>query len=360
MVLVIGLFILVSLIYGFFTSFNNTLFTNNLEYIFTHVLAVLGFGLLLVHFKLGIQQTLIIALLVCFVNLLMGPMVQQFWYNVFTRGFQTSPNDQTLNLNRDSATEGINNVTLGFARISTYCSISVLVALTAVIGRIGLINTFIATVIFNIGWNLSYYLNFHIFFRADITERIIMDDLNGSRVFAFGAGFAITLFLLYQRFAPVRRNANINYTDQFTTMLTLLGSIFTLSFFYFVLDTYTTGNKGYALLNIYFAFSTSIVTSVAVCLIISGIVTLQMVNMAFISGAIQISIIATFIRTPYVAMLVGALAGVVTSLLFIFWFNKVNRDYFRDSKGLLFVYLINVLLCAFFVSPIIIKAYENY
>jgi len=87
--LVFGFFILVGLIYGFFTSFNSSSLTSTtpLEYIFTNVLAVLAFGLLLVHFKFGIQQTLMIAMLVCFVNILMGPMLQQFWYNVFTRGF---------------------------------------------------------------------------------------------------------------------------------------------------------------------------------------------------------------------------------------------------------------------------------
>lgn len=97
----------------------------------------------------------------------------------------------------------------------------------------------------------------------------------------------------------------------------------------------------------------------AVSLIVGGVITLQVINLAFISGAIQISIIATFIQTPYVAMLVGVLSGVVTSILFLFFFEKLNRNYFRDSKGLIFVYLVNVLLCSFFVCPIIIKAYEN-
>ena len=141
--------------------------TTPLEYIFTNVLAVLAFGLLLVHFKFGIQQTLMIAMLVCFVNVLMGPMLQQFWYNVFTRGF-VSNKVIISSLSRHitfSESENINNVTLDFVRVSTFCSISLLVSLTSVIGRIGLINTLITTIIFNIGWNLSYYLNYNIFIK---------------------------------------------------------------------------------------------------------------------------------------------------------------------------------------------------
>lgn len=210
MLLSIAFLILVGLIYGFFTSFRTTAAIPQLEYIFTHVLAILGFGLLLVYFKFAIQQTIVIGLLVCFVNLLMGPMLQQFWYNVFTFGFDSQyqqPNphtDRGLPLNFDSASEHINNVTLGFSRISTFCSISLLVALTSVIGRIGILNTFITTVIFNIGFNLSYYLNFNIYYRSSPAGQLfIMDDLQGSRVFAFGAGFGLALVIFYNRFVKV-------------------------------------------------------------------------------------------------------------------------------------------------------------
>ena len=244
-------------------------------------------------------------------------------------------------------------------RISAFCSISVFVSLTAVIGRIGLINTLITTIVFNVGWNLSYYLNYNIFIKNERNYFVIFDDLQGSRVFGFGAGFGVALIIMYSRFAPLKKERNSQYTDHLSTIFTLLGTIFTLAFLYFVLDTYTIGSKPNALLNIYFAFSTSIISSVAVSLIVGGVVTLEIINLAFLSGAIQISIIGTFILTPYVAMLVGVFSGVITSLLFLFYFDKLNRGYFRDSKGLIFVYLVNVLFCSFFVSPIIIKAYEN-
>lgn len=292
----------------------------------------------------------------------MGPMLQQFWYNVFVKGFFKSDNDQNANfpLNLDAATEHINNITLNFARISTYCSISLLVALTSVIGKIGLINTVITTIVFNIGFNLSYYLNFNIFNKSSPNyQYFIMDDLQGSRVFAFGSGFGLALLLFYNRFVKIERKSNFTYSDNFSSLITLLGTIFTLAFFYFVLDTYVGGPKANALLNIYFSFSASIISSVAISCIFKGVVTFHHINMSIISGAIQISIIATFIKTPYVAMLAGVLGGILTSILSLYFLNKINNKYFRDSKGLIVIYLVNVLVCSFFVCPIVLKAYEN-
>lgn len=124
-----------------------------------------------------------------------------------------------------------------------------------------------------------------------------------------------------------------------------------------MLDTYTIQHKPQALLNVFFAFSGSIVSSIAISCIINGIVTLHTINMAVISGALQISIIGGFIATPYVALLVGAFAGIVTSLLSTFVYRKINNTNIRDSKGLIVIYLINCMLCSYFICPIIIKAY---
>lgn len=82
--------------------------------------------------------------------------------------------------------------------------------------------------------------------------------------------------------------------------------------------------------------------------------------MAILSGVIQISIIATFIKTPYVAMLAGVLGGILTTVLSLYLLSRINSTYFRDSKGLIVLYLVNVIVCSFFLSPIVIKAYENY
>lgn len=197
--------------YGFYTSYTTIVFTTRLEYILTNALAVLGFGLLLVYFRFGIKQTLVIALIVCSINAQLGPLMQQFWYNVFVNGFYSNYGIDSTNafkLVRDTATNDVKNITLGFVRISTYCSISLLVALSSVIGKIGMVNTLISTILFNIGFNLNYYLNFMIYYRpgTSTVTSYIMDDFQGSRVFMFGAGFGLALLILYNKFNPVLRN----------------------------------------------------------------------------------------------------------------------------------------------------------
>lgn len=357
--------IVILFMYGFYASYTTTSYTTRLEYILTNALAVLGFGLLLVYFKNSIKQTLVIALLVCAINAQLGPLLQQFWYDVFINGFKKTygiPTNSTFKLIQDTATIDVRNFTLGFVRISTFCSISLLVALSGVTGKIGLVNTLLSTFVFNIGFNLNYYLNYSIYYHTGPSSftSFIMDDFQGSRVFMFGAGFGLALLILYNKFNPVHRVERVVYTDTFSSLFTLLGTSFVLALFYFLLDTYTNTNKSYALLNIFFAFSGSIVSSIAVTCIIGEAISFHHINMTIISGVLQISIIGGFIRTPYVSILVGAFAGIVTSLLSHYLQPKINQTKIIDAKGIFVVYFINCLLCSYFISPIIIKAYENY
>lgn len=351
--------------YGFFTSYTVVSYTTKLEYILTNTLAVLGFGLLLIHYRFSIKQTIIVALVVCAVNVQIGPLMQQFWYNVFIAGFNKGfipSSNTTFYLTLDTATVDVKNITLGFVRISTFASISLLVALSGVIGRIGAVNTLITSILFNVGFNLNYYLNYLIYYSGGTNSKTyyIMDDFQGSRVFMFGAGFGLALLIVYLKASPpIIRNERAVYTDHFSSVLTLLGTCFVLALFYFVLDTYTIQDKTYALLNIYFAFSGSIVSSIAISCIVNGVVTFHHINMSILSGVLQISIIGGFIKTPYVSLLVGAFAGIVTSLLSSFVHWKMNRNKETDAKGVIVVYLVNCLLCTYFICPIIIKAYMN-
>lgn len=81
--------------------------------------------------------------------------------------------------------------------------------------------------------------------------------------------------------------------------------------------------------------------------------------MSILSGVLQISIIGGFIKTPYVSILVGAFAGIITSLLSNFVHSKLNNTKIKDAKGVFVIYFINCFLCTYFICPIIIKAYSN-
>jgi hypothetical protein len=283
------------------------------------------------------MQIFVISIVVCAISVQLGPLFQQFWFNVFVSGFPevTSTLSPKL-LMYDSTGIFIKHISLIFVRISSYCSISLLVALTGVIGKIGLLNTIITTIIFNVGFHLSYYLNYMIYYNNSVD---IMDDFQGSRVFMFGAGFGLALMLIYNRLSTIEKSEIADFTDMFATLLSLLGTCFILAFFYFVLDSYSNAllktiriiggyyfsdGKLFGLLNIYFAFSGSIVSSIAVACFLGGTVTFHHINMSIISGALQVSILGNYIHHPFVALVTGVVGGVVSSILSHFAHQKLN------------------------------------
>lgn len=112
-------------------------------------------------------------------------------------------------------------------------------------------------------------------------------------------------------------------------------------------------------MNLYFAFSGCIVTGIAVSSILDGVIRFHHVNMTVIAGVVQVSIIGTFIKTPYVSLLVGALAGLVTAIFSHLFWERQYKKYIRDSKSIILIYFVNCMLGSYFVCPIIIKAYAN-
>lgn len=77
-------------------------------------------------------------------------------------------------------------------QIALMCSISTLVAFTGFIGKIGLIETFTTTVIFNIGWNLAYYCNVHVNMKLS-SFQTIFDDFGIYSVYTYGAFFGLVM-----------------------------------------------------------------------------------------------------------------------------------------------------------------------
>jgi hypothetical protein len=145
-----------------------------------------------------------------------------------------------------------------------------------------------------------------------------------------------------------------------STLLSLIGTCFILAFFYFVFGFHNFASPyEYGLLNIYFGFSGSIVSSIAVACLLGGTITFHHINMTIISGALQVSILGDFIHNPFVSILAGFVGGVITSLLSHFAHQKLNSTQFNDSKGLITVYFVNCFICSYVICPIIISGYNK-
>jgi hypothetical protein len=112
--------------------------SNLILYTFTALLALLGYGLLIAYSDNSAVAGLTTTLMTVAVSVQAAPMLLQFWYNVFN-GF--GPN-APLSLESERVT-------------MVLCS-SLLVALSALVGRLGKVETLLAVFLYNIGWTLSY------------------------------------------------------------------------------------------------------------------------------------------------------------------------------------------------------------
>lgn len=83
--------------------------------------------------------------------------------------------------------------------------------------------------------------------------------------------------------------------------------------------------------------------------------------MSMISGVMEISILGAYLNTPFASIVIGAFAGIVTTLLGHFLHkNKINEGKIIDANGIFVVYFVNTFLCSFFVTPITILIFEKY
>ena len=144
-----------------------------------------------------------------------------------------------------------------------------------------------------------------------------------------------------------------------TGVLNLLGSAISLGFFYYLLDpyyTYDQAKKDNALFNIFIASSASLLSSMAMSCILTGKIGLKAVSSSILSACIYISIIAVFIEYPYIAMIVGSVAGVVTTIL-LFTHEKINfGNHSFDPKGFLPIVFASCVLGSFIVTLIVTSA----
>ena len=154
---------------------------------------------MLCFFNYSLKQALIITLLVMSINTQFSPLIQKFWSNVFLDGF--SENTAKIELS------------FKFARISIFCSISLLIGLSGKIGQIGFLTSIVSVIWFNIGFYLNYYLNELIL--NNLTQFVqLFDDFNGSRIFLFGSAFGFGLMIASYKNIPVLKVKDQWYLSQ--------------------------------------------------------------------------------------------------------------------------------------------------
>ena len=128
------------------------------------VFPILGFGLLLSSYTYLRLSGMFIALFVVCMNFLLGPILHHIWFLAFSEGNSFVENgEKYIQMVTDNS---ITPTNLTF-KLCNLCSVSFLIAMSGIIGRITISGIFQLQLIFNLLWYLN--LNINIYF-IDIME----------------------------------------------------------------------------------------------------------------------------------------------------------------------------------------------
>lgn len=341
---------------------------------------MLGFGLVLGYLKYQAWSGITVSLLAVSVNIILGLMMQKFWYNTFTNGFGSDLATLTTNISNteylfrvhnEKTIIRVNFMTIQIALMST---ISLMVSFTGFIGKIGLFETFMTTLFFNIGWNLTYYVNFYI----DLSRSpnvLFFDDYGLYSVYTYGAFFGLVMMLLLScKSTP--EFSKYNRMDRASGVLALLGTAFIFLNFLMTANPYpyfpgvggtdTPQNNSflvanYARMNMLFALIGSVLgTYIFSALFRCGKVGIMEAILGTISGGIIAAGTVNFYTNIAAPISIGIFAGLICAVWYrLIYPNICNTSVNVDSMGLFGAFLIVAIVGGVIITPTVNKVYGN-
>ncbi len=119
------------------------------------------------------------------------------------------------------------------------------------------------------------------------------------------------------------------------------------------------GTRSIGSLNIYFAFSGSILGAFSMAATTKTIIHVEAIKYSVFAGIIHIGIIGNFIIDHFVAILIGFTSGSFSNLFFNVFYSKLKNKNFLEANAIIFVFLFSSILGAFLIAPVIIQAYKS-
>lgn len=234
--------------YGFAANFTVTTNTTPLSdhssaiilYTFTALLAILGYGLLIAYSDNSAVAGLTTTLIVVAVSVQSAPLLLQFWYNVFN-GFGRNA-----------------QLSLGTERITMVLCTSLLTALTALVGRLGKVETLLSVFFYNIGWTLSFIVTQYIEVQKSPNNPRLYDDYGTNYVYVFAGFFALVTSAILN----IKPGKPSTTGSKHSAFLSLIGTGFIFACFPFTGVLYPASNlykNNEGPLNIYFALTASVI-----------------------------------------------------------------------------------------------------
>lgn len=155
------------------------------------VFVVIGFGLLLSHFKRGTFLALFTSILTVSFAIILSPIFSKFWFNIFITNFQgaaPTPSDPSRFLQYSLGGSSI-YIDYYNLRIALANSIAQLVVALGLFGRLNIGQIIINCIGFNFCWNLNYFLC--AFLAIDSPDSRIYDDYQINSIYLFAACYGV-------------------------------------------------------------------------------------------------------------------------------------------------------------------------
>lgn len=192
--------------YGLAGSFYvepNTSYTSYTEVFGVILLALfvlVGFGMLMSLYRFGSWLGMVTAIIVVALSVQLAPLLQKFWFSVFISSFGNLnfPADVGDNVRAFWKHYSNNDIQASaYLNRTTFIScISILVFMTSVVGRLSTVQVLKITAVFQIAWNLNYFLLIYLlvikqdFQDAQFTP-LFFDALGSTYVYLFAAFFGL-------------------------------------------------------------------------------------------------------------------------------------------------------------------------
>lgn len=237
---------------------------------------------------------------------------------------------------------------------------SILISLTSFIGKIGLLEVVLMTLLYNFGWAMCFMASTTIY--KKFATYSIMDGYGTNYVYVFSACFGLMVSLMLNCKQPAKFRLVGVISSVFISMI---GNGFVFAAFPFtgvIFQPELTGShvsilrNNFGPLNIYFSMTASVILTHATSAIFGrGKIGARETLLGTISGGITISVVADTIPNIGACIAVGAFSGFVSGLWMRVVYPRINRLHNVDHLGLYGCILINAVLGGFVLSP----AYYN-
>lgn len=300
---------------------------------------VLGFGMMLSYYKYGTQLGIITALVVVGISIQLAPLLQKLWFGVFASGFNSVIFSSETGLNVQtfwSHMAGTNiEVSTETTRVTYLSCISILTMLSSVIGRITLFQLFKTVIIYQIMWNLNYFLliflcvikNDHN--ESEIYTPYFFDQFGSTFVYLFAAffGLAYSLTLCNQKIlVPHPRNVS----NKLSLIMCLIGGAFifaTFIFSYSNIIVYLPLGQNMIRMNIIWALTGSVLgTYIGSVAWGDGEIGIKEAIIGIISGGVIMGSAAPLLENAGISVAIGVGAGILSGI----YYAKIDKKLINE------------------------------